>query len=212
MPNATYCELVWDVRMSSDLTFLYDQVLESLVRVHAYGRWVDREDANEAAEDVDHMATLLARRDLLVLAASLRNFSELSRTSPQLRQESISLLETVVPVRPPFIQRARGGKNSISLYSALSRILHSVLTEISSDGRCVFMFCRGLEKSKISIINYIHNNEIEIGTIIYTINDQDDQSMFLLNDLLFSIERYLDYSIRELATKNVFVSKSLRDS
>jgi hypothetical protein len=57
----------------ADLRFLYDQALESLVRLKGFAIATSEGDDSEFGEDLDHMRELLAKRDLLIFSSTVRN-------------------------------------------------------------------------------------------------------------------------------------------
>ena len=70
-----------------DVLFLYDQSIEHIVRLHAY-RCTKRgsfDESGDVEEDVDSVADLLAKRDLLIFSASLRNLAEAAKAVDKIR-------------------------------------------------------------------------------------------------------------------------------
>jgi hypothetical protein len=110
--------------MSRELVFLYDQVIESLTRLHAFAstRARDLGGGHDVEDDVDQVAELLFRRDLLVFAASARNFAEACDAVRDMRTRVIPLCKFLSPPTSPFFVEQT---ETITLYQALSRILHS---------------------------------------------------------------------------------------
>jgi hypothetical protein len=110
--------------MSRELVFLYDQVIESLTRLHAFAstRARDLGGGHDVEDDVDQVAELLFRRDLLVFAASARNFAEACDAVRDMRTRVIPLCKLLSPPTWPFFVEET---ETITLYQALSRILHS---------------------------------------------------------------------------------------
>jgi hypothetical protein len=110
--------------MSRELIFLYDQVIESLTRLHAFGstRARDLGGGHDVEDDVDQVAELLFRRDLLVFAASTRNFAEACDAVKDMRARVIPLCKFLSPPTAPFFVETT---ETITLYQTLSRILHS---------------------------------------------------------------------------------------
>jgi len=93
------------------------------MRVGDFGNSSDVED------DVDHVAELLLRRDPLTFAASTRNFAEASGATKEMRTIGIPTCQLLPP---PFFTE---GAETITLYQALSRILHSSSIEILRSAR-----------------------------------------------------------------------------
>jgi hypothetical protein len=108
-----------------DIVFLYDQVAESIARLHTFAsaRGDELGDGHgDVEDDVNALTVLLARRDLLVLAASTRNFVETARATQSARDLKIQTSEIFISAGPPF---CRDKKTSITVYQCLSRILHA---------------------------------------------------------------------------------------
>jgi hypothetical protein len=111
--------------MSSELYFLNDQVIESLSRLLGFSSMKERslDGDDDVEDDVDKVAELLVRRDLLTFSASARNFAEACDGVMEMRAISVPICELLqAPVRDPFYAE---GLATITLYQALSRILHS---------------------------------------------------------------------------------------
>lgn len=107
--------------MSADVVFLYDQVIEHLVRLRWLASSAELAIPDLVSEDIDHVAELLAKRDLLVFAASLRNFGEATSSIPSMRKFSARLSQAT----PETVDFHREIEQTITLYGALSRILHA---------------------------------------------------------------------------------------
>jgi hypothetical protein len=75
----------------NDLIFLYDQVVESLARLHAFWsmRVNDFATHGDVEEDIDGVADLLAKRDLLIFAASAGNFAEACKALGEMRSRTV---------------------------------------------------------------------------------------------------------------------------
>src|SRR5205085_10075463 len=73
-------------------------------------------------DDVDSVADLLAKRDLLTFAASLRNFAEAGKAVQDMRQLRVSTCKLLGPPQPPYF--VESGETH-SLHQLLSRIIHS---------------------------------------------------------------------------------------
>lgn len=182
------------------------------MRVRAYSRWIDGDDGGGAVEDVDHVARLLARRDLLMLAASLRNFAEASRTVYQLRQQSVALLEPIIPPEPPFFRAARGDKSCVNLYSALSRILHSAVTEFNSDGTVSIGYLDEISLfDKYRLVNEIRKIKYRDRMVIFIISKNDGESIIFVDEMIYSIEKYIDNVTEKFEERSIYLNRTLRD-
>ena len=107
-----------------DVLFLYDQTIEHLVRLHSF-RCTKKDNFDEGGDvedDVDHIADLLAKRDLLIFSASLRNLAEAAKAVEKMRELRLATCKLIVPPQPPYFIRSG---ETLSLYQALSRIIHS---------------------------------------------------------------------------------------
>lgn len=107
-----------------DVLFLYDQAMELLVRLHSY-RCTKRNEVGgdgDVQDDMDSIADLLAKRDLLTFSASLRNFAEAAKTVDAMRALRLPTCKLIVPPQAPYFVQPG---DTISLYQALSRIIHS---------------------------------------------------------------------------------------
>ncbi|MBI5260256.1 MAG: hypothetical protein HY852_00375 [Bradyrhizobium sp.] len=116
--------------MSSDIVFLYDQVIEALVRLHAFScmRVGELGGGNDTEEDIDHVAELIAKRDLLTFAASTRNFAEATKAVADMRSIGVPTCKLKpLPATAPFFAE---GSETITLYQTLSRILHAGSIEL----------------------------------------------------------------------------------
>lgn len=99
-------------------------MIETLARLHAFSS-VRAGDlgSNDVEDDIDHVAELMAKRDLLTFAASTRNFAEASKTVGDMRSIGVPTCKLLPPpLAAPFFAE---GSETITLYQALSRILHS---------------------------------------------------------------------------------------
>src|SRR4051794_17788861 len=107
-----------------DVVFLYDQTIEHIVRLHAFRSTVRRDlgGNGDVHDDVDHVAELLAKRDLLTFSASLRNFAEAAMAVSEIRVAKIATTKIIDPPRAPYTLDSGA---TITLYQALSRIIHS---------------------------------------------------------------------------------------
>ncbi len=121
--------------MSADVVFLYDQVIETLTRLHSFSSAKERdlENDDDVESDIDHVAELLAKRDLLIFAASTRNFAESCKAVHEMRTIGVPTCSLLPPpVAAPFFTE---GVGTLTLYQVLSRILHSNAVEICRSAR-----------------------------------------------------------------------------
>ncbi|MGL3106583.1 hypothetical protein [Bradyrhizobium sp. BR 1432] len=82
---------------------------------------------NDIEEDVDNVAELLFRRDLLTFAASTRNFAEASAAVKEMRAIGVPTCKLLPPPVASFFAE---GAETITLYQVLSRVLHSSSIEV----------------------------------------------------------------------------------
>jgi len=77
----------------------------------------------DVEDDVDNIADLLAKRDLLIIfAASLRNLAEAGKAVETMRELRLPTRKVIAPPQAPFFRQSG---ETLSLYQALSRIIHS---------------------------------------------------------------------------------------
>src|SRR4051812_45469398 len=109
----------------NDIIFLYDQVAESISRLRSFAalRATELTSHSDTQDDIDTLTELLAKRDLLVFAASMRNFVEASAGITAAKESKIITSEIFISAGPPF---CRDTRISINVYQCLSRILHAV--------------------------------------------------------------------------------------
>ncbi|WP_375305086.1 hypothetical protein WI560_23640 [Bradyrhizobium sp. A11] len=106
-----------------DVVFLYDQAIEHIVRLHGFCSSRRRDlGSGDVQDDVDSVADLLAKRDLLTFSASLRNFAEATKSVQDIRQLRVSTCKLIAPPQPPYFLDSG---ETLSLYQVLSRIIHS---------------------------------------------------------------------------------------
>jgi hypothetical protein len=105
--------------MGSDIVFLYDQVIETLARLHAFSS-VRAGDpgSNDVEDDIDHVAELMAKRDLLTFAASARNFAEASKTVGDMRSIGMPTCKLLPP--PPAAPFFAEGSETITCIKLLA--------------------------------------------------------------------------------------------
>lgn len=68
----------------------------------------------DVQDDVDGVADLLAKRDLLTFSASLRNFAEAAKAVQDMRQLRVSICKLIAPPQPTLLHRVRGDTFAIS--------------------------------------------------------------------------------------------------
>jgi hypothetical protein len=73
-------------------------------------------------DDIDAVTLLLAKLDLLVMAASMRNLIETTKSVRVAKSVNIQTSEIFISGGPPFF---RDTKKTITVYQCLSRILHA---------------------------------------------------------------------------------------
>ena len=112
-----------------DLRFLYDQVLENFVRLQCFAATVPEHKDGEFDDDLDHIRDLLAKRDLLLFSATIRNFAESTETLPLMKVQSAGMSELFLSNGAPFHRDKRVGRPptlvKLNLYQMVSRVLHS---------------------------------------------------------------------------------------
>jgi hypothetical protein len=195
--------------VSADVVFLYDQILESFSRLRCLD--VEREDEidNDIGSDVEHITTLLSRRDLLIFASTTRNFAEATASIDEMKKHPIRLSEIYLSSGPPFF---RNKKQSINLHQALSRILHAHDTSVL---RTPGAFIAETSASSDEFIRRLLKEKDEFPdnfeTFIRISTKKEGSSFFPLARLLKAASTYLQVIVDKLAEKGTFLERNLRD-
>ncbi|MFH1342122.1 MAG: hypothetical protein ABIL01_13120 [Pseudomonadota bacterium] len=162
-----------------DVIFLYDQAIEHIVRLHGF-RSSKRRDlgGGDVQDDVDSVADLLAKRDLLTFSASLRNFAEAAKAVQELRQLRISTCKVITPPRPPYFVES---SETLSFYQVLSRIIHSHTLSIL---RSSYDFGFVAAKTDEDMFSVVSQPTIESETLLLMQTEQDPATAVALRALI----------------------------
>ena len=163
-----------------DVIFLYDQAIEHIVRLHGF-RSSKRRDLGEGGDvqdDVDSVADLLAKRDLLTFSGSLRNFAEAAKAVQDMRQLRVSTCKLIAPPQPPYFVESG---ETLSLYQVLSQIIHSHTLSIL---RSSYDFCLLAAKTEEDLFSIPSQPIIESETILLVQTEQDPATAVGLRALI----------------------------
>jgi hypothetical protein len=165
-----------------DAVFLYDQAVEQIVRLHAFRstKPSDIGGKGDVHDDVDHVAELLAKRDLLTFSASLRNFAEAAKATDQMRAAAFPTYMLVDPPVPPYFIE-NGGK--VTLYQALSRVIHSHTLRICRTSLDFFLFGPTTERQLFTAAT---QPQIPTDTVLLIETERDPLTVITLRALIAS--------------------------
>jgi hypothetical protein len=195
-----------------DLIFLYDQVVESLTRLHAFWsmRVNDLATHEDVEEDIDGVADLLAKRDLLIFAASARNFAEACKALGEMRSRPVRTSKLLSPpVKPFFVE----GLETITLYQALSRILHSSNIDICRSAIDYEFLVSSSSDELISMIDSRRGKAVENTEPIIAIrSEQDPPTLLRLRSVVLSSCDFLNrVSDRLRAEDQIYLQRHHRE-
>ncbi|MEZ2146377.1 hypothetical protein AAE026_29390 [Bradyrhizobium sp. DN5] len=198
---------------NSDLYFLYDQVIESLTRLHSFAamRVRDLDNSNDVEDDVDHVAELLLRRDLLTFAASTRNFAEASSATKEMRTIGIPTCQLLPPpVKAPFFTE---GAETITLYQALSRILHSSSIKILRSARDYDYQAAASSEALLDIIGRRARQKPERSApLILLKGERDPATILRVRSIVLRSCAYLNgVSDRLSEERSIYLQREFRD-
>jgi hypothetical protein len=190
-----------------DVVFLYDQAIEHIVRLHAF-RSTKRGDLagdGDVHDDVDHVADLLAKRDLLTFAASLRNFAEAAKAIDKMRATRFATCKLTSPPSPPFFAEIG---DQVTLYQALSRIIHShtlTICRSSSD------FCLLAARTEEELFSVATRADIPSEPLFVLQTERDPLTIISLRSLIETSCGFL-HSVSEniQATQRLFLQRDYR--
>jgi hypothetical protein len=196
-----------------DIVFLYDQVVEMTARMHAFCsiRTEGLPGDGDVEDDIDQLTLLLAKRDLLTLAGSMRNFSEASNTIQVAKSEKIQISEVFVSAGPPFL---RDTKQRISVYQWLSRILHAYDLRILRTPTDFYLEAFGTGTEYFSrIAAYINagSDPNECGPPPIKLRTEKERLTFVRLDYsLIAVCKFLNAVSDQLSKKKIFLQRNYR--
>lgn len=163
-----------------DVVFLYDQTIEHIARLHGFrsSKRGDLGERGDVQDDVDSVADLLARRDLLTFSASLRNFAEAAKAVQDLRQSRVSACKLIAPPQPPYFTESG---ETLSLYQVLSRSIHSHTLSIL---RSSYDFSLLLARTDQEFFSIPSQPVVESETLLLVQTEQDPLTLVTLRTLL----------------------------
>ncbi len=195
----------------TDIVFLYDQVTECIARLHAFSavKPGTLPNASDIEDEIDNVAELLAKRDLLMLAASTRNFAEACSSVRLLRARSVPLCTLVVPPAAPFFVET---SKRITLYQALSRLLHSTEIQICRmQGDYESLVVSSRDALIGLIVDRMGKPEVKSEPLIIVSTEQEPLSMFTPQALVTPICDFLSEASDDLrATARIHLPRDYR--
>jgi hypothetical protein len=190
-----------------DAVFLYDQAIEHIVRLHAF-RSTKRGDLagnGDVHDDVDHVADLLAKRDLLTFSASLRNFSEAAKSIDKMRAARFATCKLVAPPSPPYFVEIG---DEITLYQALSRVIHSHNLSIC---RSSFDFWLLAAKTEEELFSVATQDAVPSEPLLVVQTERDPLTVISLRSLIETSCAFLESVSEDIqATKRIFLQRDYR--
>jgi hypothetical protein len=201
----------------SDLRFLYDQVLESFVRLQCFSVIAPGADDGEFDEDLDHMRDLLAKRDLLIFSATIRNFAESTKSLALMKAQSAETSELFLSSGAPFHRDKREGKPSapvtLNLSQIVSRVLHAHRVDILCRPHAFIAKLSRDSEEYFKLITASRKTTKEfIEPLVFVSTAQEPESFILLYRLLESARAYLNGTISQLEKGKIFITRTLRDA
>lgn len=190
-----------------DAVFLYDQTIEQMARLHAFcgSSRGALSGSGDAQDDIDQVVDLLAKRDLLTFSASLRNFAESANTVQYMRTTYIDTRTLIHPPEPPF--SLSDGK-SLTLYQALSRIIHSRTLRICCTS---FDFWLVTHKSEQELYSSVCEPKIVVEPTLVVCTEHDPSTVLSLRDLIDTSCTFLNRTAETLAKNHgIYLSREYR--
>ncbi len=201
----------------SVLRYLYDQILESFVRLKELSAVQNEDESNEFTDDLEHMHELLAKRDLLIFAATLRNFAESTETANLMKTKPVTMSELYLSSGWPFHRdiRSTRAKNSKkpNLYQIVSRILHAHNIDILSSQYAMLARLSTTTDNYFALISEYANKQDRYVEPIILISTKDEPLSFvLLSRILGASQAYLNDTISKLENSKIYIARWFRDS
>ena len=196
-----------------DIVFLYDQVIEHVVRLETFAsvRGPADETHGDIRDDIDSVTLMLARRDLLVLAASMRNFIEITKGMKLAKATNITTSEIFISGGPPFF---RDTKETITVYQCLSRVLHANYFRIFRDVSNYYSAVTTDPKEFFSRILAFEREGGDTSSyeepLIAISTEQDKVTMLRLKYVLTGVCEVLGKLSDELSEKKIFLQRDYR--
>ncbi len=200
----------------ADLRFLYDQALESLVRLKGFSIAASQLDDTEFSDDIRHMQELLAKRDLLVFSATARNFAEATKTVHLMKGQSANMSELYLSAGVPFHRDIRAGKPphsvTINLHQMVSRILHAHNVEIMSNPiDFIVRMSSSTDEYFRRISEYGSSIEKPIEPMIFVSTKDERTNFVLVTRILRMAIAYFNDAISQLEKDKILIARAFRD-
>ena len=192
--------------MSSEIYSLYDQSLEYLTRLSAYAAWNSNCLGGFIEEDIDHMAITLMRRDLLILAATARNFTEYTK--------SVNFMKSI-RFKSSILKQSLGEDMledgaHLNLYQALSRVLHSKNTGIIFGINPLMHICSNDEYTNYLITAEFRNRYYNEGVMISVRSEKSKNTYFYLGRLLRNLAMFLHMVVEDQGVRGTIMDRGIR--
>jgi hypothetical protein len=196
--------------MSADLNFIYDQVIESCLRLRGFAFAPRPTKSGDVGDDLSHVAELLAKRDLLIFSSSIRNFGDATDSLAEMKKTVFPVEELLRTAEPPFY---RTSNTQINLYRCVSRILHSHDTKVFGSS---IAFVAAISRDYEELVDWIvrkRGRELSaFEPLISVKTQQDGETFFKTTSLLDASTNFLNVVVDGLAKKSIFLSRSFRDT
>jgi hypothetical protein len=194
----------------NDIVFLYDQIVELTARLQTFSAMNDFDSGSgDADEDINNMIVPLAKRDLLMLAATSRNICESSKLQKKMKEIRLTQSLFIPQGKSPFICDA---PNHIHLYHCLSRILHANFIDILRTPFDYLMLFKNEMREQIMahILNREQSQYQLLEPTVFMATEKDGGTIVTLPRIIAAVRDFLNALNDELSAKNVFVSQTLR--
>ena len=198
--------------MSSEIVFLYDQVIEQLARLQAFCsmRMTTLAQDTDVEEDVESLLSILAKRDLLILAASTRNFADSCDSVSRMKNVNIKTSKILNAIAPPYLTDS---EIQVSLYKCLSRVLHARSVRILRTKMDFDVLFATISDDPIQSLvdrGNIHLNDHLLDPAIVLLTKDDGAIVVLLSRALAAVHKFMHSEAEQLVARKIYVSQSLR--
>ena len=199
----------------ADLKFLYDQILESIVRLRALSVETSDDNNDDVSDDLDNVRELLVKRDLLVFAAAIRNFAEATNTVSTMKNISATLSELYLSSGWPFHRDLRAGRPSapvqVNLHQAVSRILHAHSVDILSNQYAFLARIAPTTNEYARLVAEHHKSaEKNFEPVLFLSTKQEPINLLLLPRLIDMARSYLIEVLSRLEKGEIYLARWFR--
>jgi len=178
-------------RMNTALCRLaYEDSIEAVARLATYS--TSRPLKIFGRGEYYTISSELSKKDLIVLAISIRRLAELTKSQAILKAHELAH-------RMPA-SSSPSTDHKISCWKLIGNIIHSVEIEVFKDvGRLLYGYT--------DILKAMENKE-EIDVAITLKSDKDPEKLFRLNDFIIEINKYLEEANDILSDNGIFVGST----